>query len=149
MAGQCSLVHAAKHGRLSVVSCLLACDWNTSTDSEAPKNYVEVKKEEATQQALVAAAAQGHESVVEYFLDMSEVFIDKLDTLIGETALSVAATNGSTTTVASLLTRGANPSIFNIKGFSPLMLAAREGHWGTADRILQSNISYNNFNFLL
>lgn len=132
MAGQCALVHAARHGRLSVVGYLLACDWVVPTSKES-----EVSREEAAQQAVVAAAAQGHESVVEYLLDMSEVVVDRPDTLIGETALTIASANGGTATVSALLARGADPAVLNAKGFSALMLAAREGHCGTAERLLQ------------
>lgn len=136
MAGQCPLVHAARHGRLSVVGYLLACDWVPS-ESKAENGALEIGREEAAQQAVVAAASQGHEAVVEYLLDMAEVVIDRPDTLIGETALTISAANGSTATVSALLARGANPITVNTKGLSPLMLAAREGHWGTAERLLQ------------
>lgn len=140
MAGQCPLVHAARHGKLSVVGYLLACDWvvpagGSKTDGVAVA--AEVGREEAAQQAVVAAASQGHEAIVEYLLDMAEVTVDRPDTLIGETALTVAAANGSTATVSALLARGANPVAVNAKGLSPLMLAAREGHRGTAERLLQ------------
>lgn len=139
MAGQCALVHAARHGRLSVVGYLLACDWIVSTNHEKS----EVSREEAAQQALVAAAAQGHESIVEYLLDMSEVVVDKPDTLIGETALTIASANGGTATVSALLARGADPAVLNAKGFSALMLAAREGHWSTAERLLQGEFGFS------
>lgn len=146
MAGQCALVHAARHGRLSVVGYLLACDWlvpssDEVSESAATSPVSDVGREEAAQQAVVAAAAQGHESIVEYLLDMSEVIVDKPDTLIGETALTVAAANGSTATVSALLARGADPATLNAKGFSSLMLAAREGHWGTAERLLQGTFT--------
>ncbi|XP_018398120.1 PREDICTED: protein TANC2 [Cyphomyrmex costatus] len=141
MAGQCSLVHAARHGRLSVVGYLLACDWISPSESKAENGILEISREEAAQQAVVAAASQGHEAVVEYLLDMAEVIIDRPDTLIGETALTISAANGSTATVSALLARGANPLVVNTKGLSPLMLAAREGHWGTAERLLQGNLS--------
>ncbi|XP_043488120.1 protein TANC2 isoform X2 [Polistes fuscatus] len=142
MAGQCPLVHAARHGKLSVVGYLLACDWLVPSGGKtgAGKSS-EIRREEAAQQAVVAAAAQGHESIVEYLLDMAEVIVDLPDTLIGETALTVAAANGSTTTVSALLARGASPLAVNAKGLSPLMLAAREGHWGTAERLLQGTLS--------
>lgn len=141
MAGQCSLVHAARHGRLSVVGYLLACDWIPTSESKAESGVLEINREEAAQQAVVAAASQGHEAVVEYLLDMAEVIIDRPDTLIGETALTISAANGSTATVSALLARGANPLVVNTKGLSPLMLAAKEGHWGTAERLLQGNLS--------
>lgn len=137
MAGQCPLVHAARYGRLSVVGYLLACDWVIPTNVSEIEGSQEIGREEAAQQAVVAAAAQGHESIVEYLLDMAEVIVDRPDTLIGETALTIAAANGSTITVSALLARGASPTAVNAKGLSPLMLAAREGHWGTAERLLQ------------
>ncbi|XP_058796841.1 protein TANC2 [Phymastichus coffea] len=145
MAGQCALVHAARHGHLSVVGYLLACDWTAAATGDeatsASSLASDVSREEAAQQAVVAAAAQGYESVVEYLLDMSEVVVDKPDTLMGETALTIAAANGSTATVSALLARGANPAVHNAKGFSALMLAAREGHWGTAERLLQGSLT--------
>ncbi|XP_012146768.2 zinc-RING finger and ankyrin repeat domain-containing protein rolling pebbles [Megachile rotundata] len=141
MAGQCPLVHAARHGRLSVVGYLLACDWVVPPSEAEAEGSQEIGREEAAQQAVVAAAAQGHESVVEYLLDMAEVIVDRPDTLIGETALTIAAANGSTATVSALLARGASPTAVNAKGLSALMLAAREGHWGTAERLLQGTLS--------
>ncbi|CAB0033543.1 unnamed protein product [Trichogramma brassicae] len=137
---QCALVHAARRGRLAVVGYLLACDWLTTKNNNGHRKLGSarnVDRDEAALQALVAAAAQGHEAVVEYLLDMSEVGVDEVDTLLGETALSVAAANGSTTTVSALLARGAAPEVANAKGFTPLMLAAREGNWATAERLLQ------------
>ncbi|XP_076632081.1 zinc-RING finger and ankyrin repeat domain-containing protein rolling pebbles isoform X1 [Colletes latitarsis] len=141
MAGQCPLVHAARHGRLSVVGYLLACDWLVPNGENEPDNSQDIGREEAAQQAVVAASAQGHESIVEYLLDMAEVIVDRPDTLIGETALTIAAANGSTSTVSALLARGASPTAMNAKGLSPLILAAREGHWGTAERLLQGTLS--------
>ncbi|XP_039314116.1 protein TANC2 isoform X3 [Solenopsis invicta] len=142
MAGQCPLVHAARHGRLSVVGYLLACDWVVpSSENKSESSALEISREEAAQQAVVAAASQDHEEVVEYLLDMAEVIVDRSDTLMGETALTISAANGSTATVSALLARGANPAVVNTKGFSPLMLAAREGHWDTAERLLQGNLS--------
>lgn len=135
MAGQCPLVHAARHARLSVVGYLLACDWVVKGIQESVDS--EVGREEAAQQAVVAAAAQGHEPIVEYLLDMAEVRVDRPDSLTGETALTIAAAHGSTASVSALLARGADPAAVNAKGLSPLMLAAREGHWGAAERLLQ------------
>ena len=43
---------------------------------------------EAAQQACVAAAASGHDQVLEFLLDMSEVDVNRQDTLTGETGWS-------------------------------------------------------------
>lgn len=153
MAGQCALVHAARHDRLAVVGYLLACDWVVTTNSNEKTTKTissilpinEVSREEAAQQAVVAAAAKGHESIVEYLLDMSEVVVHRPDSLIGETALTIAAANGSTATVSALLARGADRTVMNAKGFSALMLAAREGHYSTAERLLQGLIIKKTF----
>lgn len=55
-AGQCPLVHAARNGHISVVTYLLACEWVVSKPSD-------VELCEAAQQALIAAAGQGHTEV--------------------------------------------------------------------------------------
>lgn len=53
--------------------------------------------------------------VVEYLLDMAEVKADAHDTLTGETALTVAASNGCHSVCAALLVRGASISAVNRK----------------------------------
>lgn len=75
-AGYCPLVHAARNGCLNVVGYLLACDWLLKTDDD-------VELSEAAQQALIAAAGQGHVEIVEYLLDMAEVNVDLIDTITG------------------------------------------------------------------
>lgn len=60
--GQCPLVHAARYGHLTVVSYLLASDWVVTSPEE-------VELAEAAQQALVAAAAQGHTEVSNLILE--------------------------------------------------------------------------------
>jgi ankyrin repeat protein len=53
--------------------------------------------------------------IVEYLLDMAEVKADAHDTLTGETALTVAASNGCHSACAALLLRGASVSAVNRK----------------------------------
>ena len=43
---------------------------------------------EAAQQACVAAAASGYDQILEFLLDMSEVDVNRQDTLTGETGWS-------------------------------------------------------------
>lgn len=131
-AGFCPLVHAARHGCLNVVGYLLACDWITKTPDD-------VELPEAAQQALVAAASQGHVEIVEYLLDMAEVDADKLDPLTGETALTVAAANGCQGVCVALVNRGASVSVANRREIPPLLLAVREGHWAVAERLIQNH----------
>lgn len=81
-AGRCPLAHAARNGRLGVVGYLLACDWGIDSKEG------EVGLVEAAQQALVAAAGQGHVEIVEYLLDMAEVDVDQIDEITGNSRLS-------------------------------------------------------------
>ena len=54
--GWCPLVYAAASGQVDAVSFLLQCDWSTSRDRRPTRN-------EALQEALVAAAKAGHAQV--------------------------------------------------------------------------------------
>ncbi|XP_074025599.1 zinc-RING finger and ankyrin repeat domain-containing protein rolling pebbles isoform X3 [Leptinotarsa decemlineata] len=130
-AGYCPLVHAARNGCLNVVGYLLACDWII-------KNPEDVELADAAQQALVAAAGQGHTEIVEYLLDMAEVNVDLQDSIAGETALTIASANGCHTVCSALINRGANISTTNKKGLTPLLLAVKEGHWAVAERLIQN-----------
>ncbi|CAH1176220.1 unnamed protein product [Phaedon cochleariae] len=132
-AGHCPLGHAARNGRLNVVGYLLACDWV----GRGGKGE-DVGLAEAAQQALVAAAGQGHAEIVEYLLDMAEVDVDLADSITGETALTIAAANGCHTVCSALINRGANISTTNRKDLSPLLLAVKEGHWAVAERLIQN-----------
>ena len=74
---------------------------------------------------------------MEDFLDMSEVQVNKLDIITGETALSTACAAGHTDTVTVLLARGASTDVRNRKEISPLLIAVKEGHWAIVERLLQ------------
>ncbi|CAH1131521.1 unnamed protein product [Ceutorhynchus assimilis] len=130
--GYCPLVHAARNGCLNVVGYLLACDWILRNDND-------VELAEAAQQALIAAAGQGHTEIVEYLLDMAEVTADMADSITGETALTVAAANGCHAVCSALISRGATVSIKNRKDATPLLIAVKEGHWAVAERLIQNH----------
>ncbi|XP_028135777.1 protein TANC2 isoform X4 [Diabrotica virgifera virgifera] len=130
--GYCPLVHAARNGFLNVVGYLLACDWIT-------KNEEDVHIAVAAQQALIAAAGQGHSEIVEYLLDMAEVNIDLPDSITGETALTICASNGCHGVCSVLINRGANICVTNKKDLAPLFLAVKEGHWAVAERLIQNH----------
>lgn len=106
---RCALVHAARNGHLNILAYLLNCDWVVDSQQR------EVELGEATQQALIAAASQGHEEIVEYLLDMTAVDIDGQCTLTGETALTIAAANGSHNVCSTLINRGCQISATNRK----------------------------------
>ena len=80
MVGYCPLVHAGRNGYLNVVGYLLACDWIL-------KHPNDVELAEAAQQALIAAAGQGHTEIVEYLLDMAKVNADIPDSITGQLLL--------------------------------------------------------------
>lgn len=58
--GQCALVHSALRGHGDVLQYLLSCEW-----SAGPSQPGALKKSQALQQALTAAASMGHSSVSE------------------------------------------------------------------------------------
>ncbi|XP_019865563.2 protein TANC2-like isoform X2 [Aethina tumida] len=130
--GYCPLIHAARNGCLNVVGYLLACDW-------VIKNPEDVELAEAAQQALIAAAGQGHVDIVEYLLDMAEINADLPDTITGETALTIAAANGCHAVCSALINRGASLSVVNKKEMAALHLAVKEGHWAVAERLIQNH----------
>lgn len=56
--GQCALVHSALRGHCDILQYLLTCEW-----SAGPPPPGILKKSQALQQALTAAASMGHSSV--------------------------------------------------------------------------------------
>lgn len=80
---RCALVHAAMNGNLQIVKYLMASDWN---QREGAKSDVDL--DEASQQALIAAASQGHSSIVEDLLDMPEVDVNAVDCITGNNTLT-------------------------------------------------------------
>lgn len=67
-------MHATRNGHLDVAAYLLTCDWVVSRSSE------EVELSEAAQQALVAAAAQGHNEVSAHQVFFS--VIEQIDNML-------------------------------------------------------------------
>lgn len=131
-ANRCALVHAAQMGKQSIVKYLIACDWTPRP------NFSDVSLEEAAQQALIAAASQGHAFIVEDLLDMEHIQINLTDSLTGETALTASAKNGCIDSTSTLLSRRANVDIKNKKNFAPIHLSVKEGHWACTERLLQN-----------
>ncbi|VVC35400.1 Hypothetical protein CINCED_3A011918 [Cinara cedri] len=131
-ARRCPLVEAAKSSHFNVVAFLSGCEWTVTNP------IVEVDHMDASQQALVQAAGQGVDDVVEYLLDVAEVTVDGQDSLSGETALTLASSNGHRSTVVLLLSRGAQVSATNMKCMNPLVLAARDGQWEVVETLLHS-----------
>ncbi|XP_055856769.1 protein TANC2 isoform X2 [Episyrphus balteatus] len=129
---RCALVHAARTGRLNVVKYLLASDWTPRQSSN------DISLEKAMQQALIGAASQDHTTIVEDLLEMENVYINDIEPLSGETALTAAARNGCVDTVAVLLSRGGKVDGRNKFGATPLWLTVKEGHWAVAEKLLQN-----------
>ncbi|XP_058550481.1 protein TANC1 isoform X10 [Neofelis nebulosa] len=125
--GQCALVHSALRGHGDILQYLLTCEW-----SAGPPQPGALRKSQALQQALTAAASMGHSSVVQCLLGLEkehEVDVNGTDTLWGETALTAAAGRGKLEVCELLLEHGAAVSQTNRRGVPPLFCAARQGHW--------------------
>lgn len=56
--GQCALVHSALRGHSDILQYLLNCEW-----AAGPPQPGTLRKSQALQQALTAAASMGHSSV--------------------------------------------------------------------------------------
>ncbi|XP_041577608.1 protein TANC1 isoform X5 [Vulpes lagopus] len=125
--GQCALVHSALRGHVDILRYLLTCEW-----SAGPPQPGALRKSQALQQALTAAASMGHSSVVQCLLGLEkehEIDVNGTDALWGETALTAAAGRGKLEVCELLLEHGAAVSRTNRRGVPPLFCAARQGHW--------------------
>ncbi|XP_048201349.1 protein TANC1 isoform X3 [Perognathus longimembris pacificus] len=139
--GQCALVHSALRGHGDVLQYLLTCEWLAS-----PSQPATLRKSQALQQALTAAASMGHSSVVQCLLRMEEeheIEVNGTDTLWGETALTAAAGRGKLDVCELLLERGAVVSRSNRRGVPPLFCAARQGHWQIVRLLLERGCDVN------
>lgn len=130
---RCALVHAARAGKLNILKYLLSCDWISRVASS------DIPQQEAVQQALICASAQGCCEIVEELLEMGPraVQIDGQDSVTGETALVAAAKNGHIDIITCLLARGARVDAGNKRGVTALIAAAKEGHVAAVERLMQ------------
>lgn len=139
--GQCALVHSALRGHSDILQYLLNCEW-----SAGPPQPGTLRKSQALQQALTAAASMGHSAVVQSLLGMAEeheIEVNGTDTLWGETALTAAAGRGKLEICELLLERGAAVSRANRRGVPPLFCAARQGHWQVVQLLLDRGCDVN------
>ncbi|XP_072270710.1 protein TANC2 isoform X3 [Pyxicephalus adspersus] len=144
--GQCALVHAALRGHLEVVKYLIQCDWTIAGQQPGV-----LKKSQAIQQALIAAASMGYSEIVSYLLDLPEkdeeeeqrAQINSFDSLWGETALTAAAGRGKLEVCRLLLEQGAAVSQPNRRGVVPIFSAVRQGHWQIVDLLLTHGADVN------
>ncbi|XP_053555750.1 protein TANC2 isoform X2 [Bombina bombina] len=144
--GQCALVHAALRGHLEVVKYLIQCDWTIAGQQPGI-----LKKSQAIQQALIAAASMGYSETVSYLLDLPEkdeeeeqrAQINSFDSLWGETALTAAAGRGKLEVCRLLLEQGAAVSQPNRRGVVPIFSAVRQGHWQIVDLLLTHGADVN------
>ena len=132
--GECSLVGAARHGQFAVVEYLVSCDWTSLSPGELGLT-------EVSQQAAAVSASCGHQDILEFLLDMAEVQVDRVDSLMVETALCAAVRAGHKSCCQVLLRRGAGVEATNLLGVSPLMVASREGHYALCDLLMGAGAS--------
>lgn len=139
--GQCALVHSALRGHSDILQYLLNCEWSAGHPQPGT-----LRKSQALQQALTAAASMGHSSVVQCLLGMAEeheIEVNGTDSLWGETALTAAAGRGKLEACELLLEHGAAVSRANRRGVPPLFCAARQGHWQIVRLLLEHGCDVN------
>ncbi|KAM4531161.1 protein TANC2 isoform 1-T1 [Odontesthes bonariensis] len=146
--GRSALVLAAQRGHLEVLRFLLKCtDWScTSCCSQRGAS-----RNQAVQQALIAAASMGQAEMVSYLLDLPEEDeegeqrpeINIYDSLWGETALTAAAGHGRLSVSRLLLDQGAATEQNNRQGVTPLFSAVRRGHWQVVELLLNHGVDVN------
>ena len=132
--GQCPLVLAARRGHFPVLEYLVSSDWLSLSPQE-------LSLEEACQQAAVSASHHGHTDILEFLLDMAEVKVDNVDTLMMETPLCAAAAANKKQCCEVLLRRGASLAASNLKAQSPLHIASREGHYSVCELLMSAGAS--------
>lgn len=112
---------AIANGRTPLMAAAGRGDVETMTMLLDAKAKVDVKNG-AGETALILAAADGNPHAVRLLLDRGADA--RARTKRNETALGNAGTAGNEETVKLLLDRGAEVNVRNIRGYSPLMLAA-------------------------
>uniref|UniRef100_A0A8D2BFB8 Protein TANC1 n=1 Tax=Sciurus vulgaris TaxID=55149 RepID=A0A8D2BFB8_SCIVU len=137
--GQCALVHSALRGHGDILRYLLTCEWSAGPPQPA------LRKNQALQQALTAAASMGHGAVSGRQRLWPPVVhpANGLPPLDFPAALTAAAGRGKLEVCELLLQRGAAVSRTNRRGVPPLFCAARQGHWQIVRLLLERGCDVN------
>uniref|UniRef100_A0A8C3TSA4 Tetratricopeptide repeat, ankyrin repeat and coiled-coil containing 1 n=1 Tax=Catharus ustulatus TaxID=91951 RepID=A0A8C3TSA4_CATUS len=139
--GQCALVHSALRGHCGILEFLLSLVWVSPS-----REQDSLRKRQALQQALTAAASMGHCQVVRYILTVEkdhDMDINDTDGLWGETALTAAAGRGKLDVCRLLLAHGAAVTRGSRRGAAPLLCAVRQGHWQIAKLLVEHGADVN------
>uniref|UniRef100_A0A674GP59 Tetratricopeptide repeat, ankyrin repeat and coiled-coil containing 1 n=1 Tax=Taeniopygia guttata TaxID=59729 RepID=A0A674GP59_TAEGU len=139
--GQCALVHSALRGHCGILEFLLGLVWVAPCPEQDS-----LRKRQALQQALTAAASMGHCQVVHYILTVEkdhDMDINDTDALWGETALTAAAGRGKLEVCKLLLGHGAAVTRASRRGVPPLLCAVRQGHWQIAKLLVEHGADVN------
>ncbi|XP_014746114.1 PREDICTED: protein TANC1 isoform X4 [Sturnus vulgaris] len=139
--GQCALVHSALRGHCGILEFLLSLVWVSPSQEQDS-----LRKRQALQQALTAAASMGHCQVVRYILTVEKDYdmdINDTDGLWGETALTAAAARGKLDVCRVLLGRGAAVGRGSRRGAAPLLCAVRQGHCQIAKLLVEHGADVN------
>lgn len=119
----------------NIVRYLLSCNWKLRSGQK------DVPFKIACQQAFMSAAQHGYSKHIEDFCEKDLVDLNAKNN-IGESAMTLAAQNGHSDTVAFLLAHGAT-HFPNTTEETPLMLAAGRGHLSVCEILLQHNVNVN------
>jgi ankyrin repeat protein len=124
--GRTVLFHAATFGREDMVAFLLSKGANAT-----------IQPNEGWGPPLEEAMAEGHVGVVRLLLEHMEGQDIDTRSSQGKTGFYYAASNGHEDMVAFLLSKGANATIQDDEGRTPLMQASIEGHMEVARLLLE------------
>ncbi|KAI3957782.1 hypothetical protein MKX01_007613 [Papaver californicum] len=89
------------------------------------------------------AAEEGHINVLKYLIDELGLDVNMKNDATGQSPLYHAVLGGNINTVDYLLGKGANPSIWNTNGGTPLHYAAQKGYTEILTRLLSRGVNVN------
>jgi ankyrin repeat protein len=117
-----------------------------------PKNGLKIVQDLLVQ-SIVLSSSNGNKNCLNYLINiflnntniLSEISIDSIDSLKGETALTAACTFGQKSICELLIEKGkASIETLNSKSWSPLICSVKSGVWEIAEYLLNKDISIIN-----
>uniref|UniRef100_A0A8C5X2H5 Tetratricopeptide repeat, ankyrin repeat and coiled-coil containing 1 n=1 Tax=Malurus cyaneus samueli TaxID=2593467 RepID=A0A8C5X2H5_9PASS len=136
--GQCALVHSALRGHCGILELLLSLVWVPGCPEQDS-----LRKQQALQQALTAAASMGHCQVGPDLGEITPTVHELMLMQMLSVALTAAAGRGKLEVCKLLLGHGAAVTRGSRRGILPLLCAVRHGHWQIAKLLVEHGADVN------